>query len=259
MIPEIDIGPITLQTFGLMFALGALASGAMVWKRLGELGKPPDWAYEVAFVAMIGGIIGARGYWLIANAGSLDGDLLGNLFGGSGLTWYGGVAGGAIAVLGWAWYRDFLNLQLFDMAGPALLLGQAIGRIGCQLSGDGDYGVEWDGPWAMAYPDGVVPIDEPVHPTPVYETLSLGLGAFILWKLRDRFIPGILFALYLIWGGTSRFLVEFVRRNEEVFIGLTEAQITSFVMVVAGIAWLLIARSRNGQLTRVKQREPVAA
>ena len=188
MIPEIHIGPLTLQTFGLMFALGFLASGALIWKRLGELGKPVDWAYEIGFAALVGGIVGARLYWLIANAGSLDGNLLSNIFSGSGLTWYGGVAGGAIAVLIWAWYRNFINMALLDIAGPALLLGQAVGRIGCQLSGDGDYGKDWDGPWAMAYPNGVVPIEETVHPTPVGDLVviadSAGLRA-VLWPRDD--------------------------------------------------------------------------
>ena len=79
-----------------------------------------------------------------------------------------------------------------------LALGYAIGRIGCQLSGDGDYGSPWDGPWAMAYPDGTVPTDEEVHPTPIYETLAMGVVAYVLWRLRDRFRPGMLFALYLV-------------------------------------------------------------
>lgn len=246
MIPEIHIGPITIQTFGLMFALGFLASGALLWRRLGEIGKPPDWAYEMGFSALVGGIVGARLYWLIDNSGSLDGDLLSNLFSGSGLTWYGGVIGGAVAVLAWAWYRDFLGMALLDMSGMALLLGQAIGRIGCQLSGDGDYGIEWDGPWAMSYPNGVVPIEETVHPTPVYETLSLGLGVWLLWRLRDRVRPGLIFAGYLLWGGTCRFLVEFLRRNDPVALGLTVAQWTSLAMVAAGVIWLVVVWRRHG-------------
>lgn len=248
MIPEIHIGPITLQTFGLMFALGFLASGAVLWRRLGEIGKPPDWAYEMGFAAMAGGLIGSRVYWLIDNSSSLDGGVLSNLFSGSGLTWYGGVIGGAIAVLLWAWYRDFLTLALCDMAGVALLLGQAIGRIGCQLSGDGDYGKPWDGPWAMAYPNGVVPTEEEVHPTPIYETLSLGLGAWVLWRLRDRVRPGLLFAGYLVWGGTSRFLVEFLRLNDPVALGLTLAQWTSLAMILVGATWIAVVWQRHGSL-----------
>ena len=89
------------------------------------------------------------------------------------------------------------------MAAPGLALGYAIGRIGCQLSGDGDYGEPSDLPWAMSYPDGTVPTDQDVHPTPVYETLAMGLVAWLLWQWRDRFRPGILFALYLLLSGTG--------------------------------------------------------
>ena len=161
MYPEIDIGPLTLQTFGLMFALAFLAAGALIWKRLEEIGKPLDWAYEMGFAALIGGIIGSRVYFIVQNYSEVKDDLLGNLFSGAGLVWYGGAIGGALAVLLWAWFRDFLGLALLDLAAPALALGYAIGRCGCQLSGDGDYGEAWDGPWAMSYPDGTVPTDEP--------------------------------------------------------------------------------------------------
>ena len=97
-----------------------------------------------------------------------------------------------------------------------LALGYAIGRIGCQLSGDGDYGKAWDGPWAMAYPHGTVPTHQTVHPTPIYETLAMGLVAYLLWRLRDRYRPGILFAIYLVCAGVERLLVEFIRRNADV-------------------------------------------
>ena len=83
-----------------------------------------------------------------------------------------------------------LNLTLLDICAPGLAIGYAVGRIGCQLSGDGDYGIPWDGPWAMAYPDGTVPTDVPVHPTPIYETLAMGLVAYVLWRLRDASGPG---------------------------------------------------------------------
>src|ERR1044072_1298339 len=139
MYPEIHLGPLTLQTFGLMFALAFLAAGALIWKRLGEIGKPVDWAYEMGFSALIGGVVGSRLYFIVQNYDSVKDDLLGNLFGGSGLVWYGGAVGGAVAVLLWAWERCFLGLALLDLAAPALALGYAIGRCGCQLAGDGDY------------------------------------------------------------------------------------------------------------------------
>ena len=159
MYPEINIGPLTLQTFGLMFALAFLAAGALIAKRLGEIGKPLDWAYEMGFSALAGGIVGSRVYFVVQNYDSVKDDLLGNLFSGSGLVWYGGLIGGALGVLLWARYRGFLGLALLDLAAPALALGYAIGRCGCQLSGDGDYGKAWNGPWAMSYPDGTVPTD----------------------------------------------------------------------------------------------------
>ena len=251
MYPELHIGPLTLQTFGLMFALAFLAAGALIGKRLKEIGRPVDWAYEMCFSALLGGIVGSRVYFLVQNYDSVKHDLLGNLFSGSGLVWYGGAIGGALAVVLWARYRGFLGLALLDLAAPALALGYAIGRCGCQLSGDGDYGKPWDGPWAMAYPDGTVPTDRTVHPTPVYETLAMGLGAWMLWQLRDRFRIGVLFAIYLLYAGAERFLVEFLRRNHEVALGLTAAQLESLAMMLAGVVWLLVVRRRHGSLAKV--------
>ncbi len=250
MYPEITLGPLTLQTFGLMFALAFLAAGALIAKRLKEIGKPVDWAYEIGFAALIGGVVGARLYFIVQNWDSVVDDLLGSLFGGSGLVWYGGAIGGALAVLAWAWYRDFLRLALLDLVAPSLALGYAIGRIGCQLSGDGDYGKPWNGPWAMSYPDGTVPTDHTVHPTPIYETLAMGLGAWMLWQLRERFRAGVLFAAYLVYAGTERFLVEFFRRNSDAALGLTGPQLESLAMMLAGVVWICVVRQRHGTLSR---------
>jgi phosphatidylglycerol:prolipoprotein diacylglycerol transferase len=117
------------------------------------------------------------------------------------------------------------------------------------VSGDGDYGKAWDGPWAMAYPNGTEPTDQTVHPTPIYETLSMGLVAYLLWRLRDRFQTGVLFSIYLVLAGAERFLVEFIRRNDHVLLGLTEAQLLSLAMIAAGTAWLAVKASR-GTLAR---------
>jgi phosphatidylglycerol---prolipoprotein diacylglyceryl transferase len=247
MQPEIDIGPLTLQTFGLCFAAGFLASGVVVWRRLVEWGKPGDWAYEMIFCGLVGGVVGARVDFLIQNYDEVKDDLLANVFSGSGLVWFGGLVGGAIGVCLWARYRGLLDLRLLDLAAVPLALGYAIGRIGCQLSGDGDYGQPWDGPWAMAYPEGTVATDVPVHPTPIYETLAMGLVAYALWRLRDRYRPGILFALYLLLAGAERFLVEFIRRNSEVALGLTQAQLISVAMILAGGIWIARA-ARGGRL-----------
>ena len=102
-----------------------------------------------------------------------------------------------------------------------LAAAYAIGRIGCQLAGDGDYGEAWDGPWAMSYPDGTVPTTEEVHPTPIYETLVDGRRRLVPVEPPAPLPPGGLFALYLVLAGVERFLVEFVRRNDDVALGLT--------------------------------------
>ncbi len=235
----------TLQTFGICFALAFVAAGAVVWRRFQELGKPTDWAYEMAFAALIGGLVGSRLDFVVENYSEVKHDLLANIFSGSGLIWYGGAIGGAIGVLLWAWWRRYLNLTLLDMAAPALAIGYAVGRCGCQLSGDGDYGKAWDGPWAMAYPNGTKPIDQTVHPTPVYETVAMGLVALLLWRLRDRLRPGLLFALYLVLAGIERLLVEFIRRNDRIALGLTQAQLISVAMMIAGGVWLALGSRRS--------------
>ncbi len=248
MHPEIDLFGLPLKTFGLCFALGFVAAGAIIQRRLRELGRPEDWAYEITFSALAGGLIGARLYYVVFNTDELKDDVLGTLFGGSGLVWYGGALGGAIGVLLWARWRGMLERRLLDVCAIPLALGYAIGRVGCQLSGDGDYGKPWDGPWAMAYPDGVIPTDVPVHPTPIYETLTMGLVAWLLWRFRDTFRPGTIFGFYLAAAGTERFLVEFVRRNEDAALGLTSAQLTSLGLLLAGLVWLALDLRKPGGL-----------
>jgi phosphatidylglycerol---prolipoprotein diacylglyceryl transferase len=246
MQPEIDILGLSLKTFGIFFGLCFVAWGVLAGKRLKELGKPVDWAYEIVFVALAGGLIGARLYWIVQHYDQVKGDVLGNAFSGTGLVWYGGLLGGVAFVVVWAYWRNFLGLALLDMAGPALALGYAVGRIGCQVSGDGDYGTASGLPWAMAYPDGTVPTTQEVHPTPIYETLVMGILAWVLWRLRDRYRPGTLFALYLVGSGLERFFIEFIRRNSDVVAGLTAAQITGLVLAVAGAIWLALLERGGG-------------
>jgi phosphatidylglycerol---prolipoprotein diacylglyceryl transferase len=248
MRPEIDVVGIPIKTFGLMFALAFLACGLMMAKRFKELGKPTDYAYEIIFAALIGGIVGARVYWIIQNYDEAKDDLVGNLFSGAGLVWYGGAIGGALAVIGWAYFRGMLNLTLLDITAPGLALGYAIGRAGCQLSGDGDYGDKTDLPWGMAYPHGAVPTDDKVHPSPIYESLAMGLIALWLWRRRDDYRPGILFAWYLVLSGLERFLVEFVRRNDVTALGITVPAIESLILALAGGLWLVLAQRRHDGL-----------
>jgi phosphatidylglycerol:prolipoprotein diacylglycerol transferase len=247
MQPTIHLGPLTLQTFGIAFACGFLAAALVLVRRLREIGKPPDWAYEIIFAGLVGGLIGSRLDYLLQNWHKVSNDLLGNLFSGSGLVWFGGVVGGTIGVVLWARWRGWLGLRMLDTVAVPLTLGYGIGRIGCQLSGDGDYGIKTDLPWGMSYPHGTLPTRADVHPTPVYETLAMGLIALLLWQLRDRFRPGVLFGLYLVLTGIERLLVEFIRRNDKVVAGLTLPQLISVALIAGGAALVLTQRERRDQ------------
>jgi phosphatidylglycerol---prolipoprotein diacylglyceryl transferase len=257
--PEIHVLGVSLKTFGIVFACGFIAAGAILIRRLRELGKPGDWAYEIAFAALVGGLVGSRVYFVIENYHQVKHDLLGSLFSGSGLVWYGGVIGGAIAVIAWAKWRGMLNVALLDLCSVPLAMGYAIGRIGCQLSGDGDYGKVSSLPTAMGYPHGTVPTPPGVTvlPTPIYETLAMGIVAGWLWRMRDAFRPGALFAFYLLLSGIERLLIEFIRRNHRVALGMTVPQFESIALIVAGLVWLALL-SRSGGVRLAGGRPAVA-
>ena len=259
MQPEIELFGLTLYTFGMMVALAFIVAGWLGARRLRELGKPTEWSSELVLSALVGGVVGAKLWWLAEESPTFGEGFLSALFSPAGLVWYGGLAGGTAAVLLWTRLRRADPRMVADLAAPALALGYAIGRIGCQLAGDGDYGVPSDVPWAMAYPDGTVPTTEEVHPTPVYEALAMGAVAAVLWRLRDSMAPGGLFALYLVLAGVQRFLVEFVRRNEAVLLGLSLAQFVSLAMIVAGVAWLLSLRGTPRKATHSRPQPALAA
>src|SRR3954447_10018344 len=243
MQPEIHLGPLTIQTFGICFAAGFLVAAGIIGRRFRELGDPSEWTWELTFSVMVGGLVGSRVDFMLQNWRDVKDDLFGNLFSGTGLIWYGGVVGGTLGAVLWARRRDWLGWRLPDLASIPLAMGYAIGRIGCQVSGDGDYGKHSDLPWAMSYPHGTVPTTDTVHPTPIYETLAMGLVAMLLWQLRDRLRPGLLFALWLFLSGLERLLIEFIRRNDVVALGLTTPQLISVGMMIVGGVWLARARA----------------
>jgi phosphatidylglycerol:prolipoprotein diacylglycerol transferase len=248
MKPEVEILGISIKTFGVAFALGFLACGLVIARRLTELSRPVDWSYEIVFAALVGGIVGARGYYIVQNYDQVKGHLIGSIFSGTGLVWYGGAIGGAVGVVAWMRWRNALELRMFDMCATALALGYGIGRIGCQVSGDGDYGIRSSLPWAMGYPHGTVPTPPgvTVQPTPIYETVTMCLLAYGLWRIRDRVRPGVVFALYMVGSGLERFLVEFIRRNKEVLAGLTAPQLESIALCAIGAVWLALMVRRGG-------------
>jgi phosphatidylglycerol:prolipoprotein diacylglycerol transferase len=166
-----------------------------------------------------------------------------------GFAWFGGFLGGFVALAILARRFRVPLLEFLDMCSPAAAVGYAIGRIGCLLSGDGDYGVPTTLPWGMSFPNGVVPTTERVHPTPLYEFFIWLVIAAILWRLGKRARSGAapsgeVFCAYLILTGVARFLIEFIRINPRSVFGLSNAQAASLVSIIIGL--ILLWRVRSG-------------
>ena len=204
------------------------------------------------FAALVGGIVGSRALLRRPELRRGQGRPARQPLLRLGLVWYGGAIGGAIAVLLWAWWRGFLGLTLLDLCAPALALGYAIGRFGCQLSGDGDYGKAWDGPWAMAYRDGTVPTDRRSTRPRSTRRWRWGSAPGCSGSCATASGPGSCSRIYLVYAGTERFLVEFLRRNDDVALGLTPAQLESLAMIVGRRASGSRVERRSRGVTRFR-------
>jgi phosphatidylglycerol:prolipoprotein diacylglycerol transferase len=256
MIPILlQLGPITIYSYGLMMALGFIAADLVCTSEFKRRGYPGEQASTLVLWTAVSGVVGSRVYdifdhWPLYAAHPRE-----MLLSGSGFVWYGGLAGGLLASFFVARHYRIPWRVLLDMAGPGLAIGHAVGRIGCQLSGDGDWGTVSTLPWAMAYPKAIVgwnsqtvlKVDSHnhlvsafypgvrVHPAPIYETILYTAVFAVLWAVRKKVrIDGQLFYLYLMMAGSCRFLVEFVRVNPRVLWGLSEAQLIALAMIVIG-------------------------
>lgn len=239
------LGDLPIPAFWTMAFLGFLVAFLVIRAEVLRRGYDVTFAYDMTLYAYVGGWVGARLFILPTAWEYFVEDPIGILLSGSGWVWYGGVVGGAAACLLLAYRRGIDFREMGDIAAPALAMGLAFGRIGCQLSGDGDYGVPTDLPWGMAYPEGIVPTTERVHPTPIYEMLGMFALFAYLWRRRWHAAGhGELLGIYLIVSGIVRFLIEFVRRNPAWLIGLTTAQWFSVASVVLG-AWLVLVVQRR--------------
>lgn len=242
----VEIGSLSLTSYGLSKALAALVAWWMISRELGRRRLDTSPAVALTLAGTLGGFAGAKLYYLAENAGSLTVHDLG----GTGFTWYGGLIGGAAAVIVVA-RRVGLPLRLVaGVTAAPLAIAYGIGRVGCLLAGDGTYGVASDLPWAISFPDGTVPTLERVHPTPAYEALGAFLVGALLLRLRGRLSDGALFALFAVLMGGSRLLVEFVRRNEEVALGLTQPQVWSVLLVAVGIVVGVVGVARGSRTNR---------
>jgi len=244
MIPYLHIGPLSLPTFGLMVASGLLVAAYLLQADFGRRGIRAD-AFLIIGIAGLAGIVGARLYHALESPAEFLADPRSFIFTRFGFAWFGGFLGGFLALLVLARREKIPVLVFLDACSPAACAGYAVGRIGCLLSGDGDYGIPTNLPWGMSFPNGVVPTTERVHPTPAYEFLAWMLIAYLLWRMGGRFLrrnqpPGWIFCGYLMLTGIARFLVEIIRLNPRSFFGLSNAQTASIASVLLGVVLALV-------------------
>jgi len=253
MIPYLHIGPLSLPTFGLMVAIGLLVAAYVLQGDFRRRAIAAD-AFLIIGIAGLAGIVGARLYHALESPGEFLADPKSFILTRFGFAWFGGFLGGFAALVILARREKIPTLTFLDACSPAACVGYAIGRIGCFLSGDGDYGIPTSLPWGMSFPNGVVPTAERVHPTPLYEFLAWMLIAYMLWRMGAKFLldkkpAGLVFGGYLIVTGIARFLVEIIRLNPRSFLGMSNAQTASAASVLLGI-FLLIALNRASLVGR---------
>jgi len=244
----------------LMMAIAFLTAGYLTSRELGRRGLDPEYASSFVFWAAIGGIVGSRLLAILGDWQEFLANPWGSIFTGAGFVFYGGLIGGFITVSAVIIRNHLPWGVVVDCIAPALSLAHAIGRIGCQLAGDGDWGRETELPWGMTYPNAIVGWHYPpgvrVHPTPLYEFAAYTLIFAILWSIRKRpYPPATLLWMYFVLGGTARFLVEIVRINPAVMFGLSQAQWIAIALIVTGV-WQL-ARSKPWATPGTAQPTPV--
>jgi prolipoprotein diacylglyceryl transferase len=267
MIPFLHLGPLTIPTFGLMVAISMLVAAYLLqadfdrhraqfaksgFLKEGSGASHHDEGFLIIGVAGLAGLIGARLYHVLESPHEFFADPGPQLLSRYGFAWFGGVLGGFVALVILAKRFRIPVLAFLDLCSPAAAVGYAIGRIGCLLSGDGDYGIPTTLPWGMSFPNGVVPTTARVHPTPIYEFFVwLAIAAF-LWHmgtkaLRGPKAAGEIFCNYLILTGAARFLVEFIRINPRSFFGMSNAQAASLASILAGavLLWRLKSQFRG--------------
>ncbi len=257
MIPVIfNIGPIPINSFGLMIALMFLASIYLLASSLKFNEIDPKYSEIFVFAGVVSGLLGARIWFIIENYSLIKDDLFGAVFSGAGFTFYGGFVLALLVLFLLCRFYKIPSYKLYDSLGPTLALGYAIGRLGCQLSGDGDYGIETDTFIGMSYLTGIVPTPPGVnvYPTPLFESaISLVICFYLLniertskWQM-----PWQRFGFYLILISIERFFIEFIRVKERYAFGLSEAHYFSMLFAAIGLYLVLRSHKHNGPLNEV--------
>jgi len=263
MIPFLHIGPLTIPTYGLMVAFAMVVSYYVLRADMARRGLATgSEAAAETFIAIpcLAGIVGAKLYHVLETPADLFADPWHEIFSQFGFAWFGGLIAGFAAFV-WLGRRYKIPLlEMLDAGSPAAALGYGIGRIGCLLSGDGDYGIPTSLPWGMSFPSGLVPTTNRVHPTPLYELIAACAIAWILWRIGGCAIAasgtgraqsgGRVFAAYLILTGIARFLVEIIRINPRSFLGMSNAQAASVLSVAVGVILWWRSRTAHSELNK---------
>jgi phosphatidylglycerol:prolipoprotein diacylglycerol transferase len=231
------IGSLEITSFGVLVALGALA-GLWVFRRELARSKLPEAAMDAAIYGLVGGLLGAKLLYVFEHLE--ESTFLGLLLDRGGMSWFGGFLGGLIAGYATIRAKGWPVLAVLSAATPALAVGQLLGRIGCFLVGD-DYGHPTSLPWGVAFPQGLPPTIERVHPTQIYEAIFLGVFAWVLIRWRQGGVPdGTVLGRYFVGVGAFRFALEFLRVNTRVLGPLTVAHM--FALAVVALGMILVFR-----------------
>ncbi|MDB4905874.1 MAG: Prolipoprotein diacylglyceryl transferase [Gemmatimonadetes bacterium] len=260
----LGVGPLQLTGFGIAMLLSFIIAQVVAQHLLRRRGHDPEPVADMIIAAVIGGLLGAKLYFVVV-LHNYDA-----LFTRGGFVFWGGLIGGAVAVMLVVRHKKLPQARIADVSGPALAAAYAVGRTGCWAVGD-DYGRPWNGFLAVAFPDGAPPstvramsrdfgVQFPagldpasvvgVHPTQLYE-VALAIGMFlVLWRLRDhRHREGWLMGAYCVLAGAERFGVEFFRAKDDRLFGpLTWAQLIALAFVAGGAVLMRVRAGRSGLL-----------
>lgn len=262
MYPKLfEIGPVPVYSYGLMLGMAFLVGSALFNRELRRNNMDENIGVTVTFLALIGGIVGSKLFYVIEEWNFGSGMPLSSYFtkdillSPSGLTFYGGLLFAIILMIIYCKIKKLSVLKMFDMMSPSAALGYGLARVGCHLSGDGDYGISVNGTvWEFlgySYINGTVPTKEDVlvHPTSIYEFIASIFIFLFLWKSLPKYkTPGIIFAYYLILSGIERLLIEVIRLNPIVAFGMSQAQIISAGMIIFGVILLYSRLSKEKKL-----------
>jgi len=252
MYPFIHIGRFSIGTFGIMLWLAAVC-GCWVLHRNFARWKIKADAVGIVAVSTVAGVIGAKLWHVLEEPRLLIHQPLDVLFDRSGFAWYGGLIAAILALIWQGRSYGIGKLAMLDLSAAAAAIGYGVGRLGCLTSGDGDYGVPTHLPWGMSFPEGLVPTPPGVrvHPTPIYELLAALVIGWYLWRRGTPEKPkpvGQITGEYLALSGIARLIVEFIRINPRIYLGMSNAQVASIGSVVFGLALIWLARRKSAVL-----------